>query len=78
MSALRPVLGSQALAGIAALDLEAGNPVPMAQMMDACTQVPHHLRKFALVLSAMRCFSAPRAIGRGFSAAAEAAARSAR
>ncbi len=59
MSALRLVLGDQLSRAIASLDgLAAGDTVLLAEVMAECTYVPHHRQKIALVLSAMRHFSA--------------------
>ncbi len=57
---LRVVLGDQLCPAIAALsDLDAEHDVVlMAEVMDECTYVPHHLKKLVLVLSAMRHFAA--------------------
>jgi deoxyribodipyrimidine photolyase-related protein len=56
---LRIILGDQLSRNIAALsDMAAGDVVLMAEVMGECTYVPHHPRKIALVLSAMRHFAA--------------------
>ncbi len=56
---LRVVLGDQVSPGIASLeDLDLRyDVVLMAEVMDECTYVPHHLKKIVLVLSAMRHFA---------------------
>ena len=57
---LRVVLGDQLSRGIAALDgLDpAADTVLLMEVMGECSYVPHHPQKIALVLSAMRHFSA--------------------
>lgn len=57
---LRLVLGDQLSRGIAALDdLDpATDTVLLAEVADECEYVPHHPQKIALVLAAMRHFSA--------------------
>ncbi len=57
---LRFVLGDQLSTGLASLrDADpARDVVLMAEVHDECTYVPHHKRKIALVLSAMRHFAA--------------------
>jgi deoxyribodipyrimidine photolyase-related protein len=59
IGALRVVLGDQLASGIAALeDLDPRHDVVlMAEVMDECNYVPHHLKKIVLVLSAMRHFA---------------------
>jgi deoxyribodipyrimidine photolyase-related protein len=59
IGALRVVLGDQVSQGIAALaDMDPRHDVVlMAEVMDECTYVPHHLKKIVLVLSAMRHFA---------------------
>ena len=56
---LRVISGDQVSPGIAALDgLDPRyDVVLMAEVMDECTYVPHHLKKIVLVLSAMRHFA---------------------
>jgi len=57
----RVVLGdhlSRSVAALADLDV-AHDVVPMAERMDECSHVPHHLKKIVLVLSAMRHFARP-------------------
>ena len=57
---LRVVLGDQlsgALSALSGLDPR-HDVVLMAEVMDECTYVPHHLKKIVLVLSAMRHFAA--------------------
>ena len=58
--ALRVVLGDQVSRGLSALaGLDArSDTVLMAEVMGECTYVPHHPKKIALVLSAMRHFAA--------------------
>jgi deoxyribodipyrimidine photolyase-related protein len=59
VSALRVVLGDQLSPHIAALaDLAPGDTVLLAEVMGECSYVPHHPKKIALVLSAMRHFAA--------------------
>jgi deoxyribodipyrimidine photolyase-related protein len=57
---LRVVLGDQLTRGLASLaDLDpAADTVLLAEVMGECTYVPHHPKKIALVLSAMRHFAA--------------------
>jgi len=57
---LRVVLGDQLTRTVAALDgLDpAADTVLMAEVMGECAYVPHHPKKIALVLSAMRHFAA--------------------
>jgi deoxyribodipyrimidine photolyase-related protein len=59
IEALRVVLGDQVSQRIAALaDLDPRyDMVLMAEVMDECLYVPHHLKKIVLVLSAMRHFA---------------------
>ncbi len=56
---LRVVLGDQLSPELSALeDLDPrADVVLMAEVMDECTYVPHHLKKITLVLSAMRHFA---------------------
>ena len=56
---LRVILGDQLSRHVSALsDLDpARDMVLMAEVMDECTYVPHHLQKIVLVLSAMRHFA---------------------
>ncbi len=56
---LRVVLGDQVSRGIAALaDLDPRHDVVLlAEVMQECVYVPHHLKKIVLVLSAMRHFA---------------------
>ena len=56
---LRIVLGDQLSRSVAALsDLDLDKDmVLMAEVMEECTYVPHHLKKITLVLSAMRHFA---------------------
>ncbi len=59
-STLRLVLGDQlspALSALSGLD-PARDVVLMAEVMEECSYVPHHPRKIALVLAAMRHFAA--------------------
>jgi deoxyribodipyrimidine photolyase-related protein len=60
VATLRVVLGDQLSDRIAALsDLDpAHDVVLLAEVMEECTYVPHHLKKLVLVLSAMRHFAA--------------------
>ncbi len=57
---LRIVLGDQLSRSLSALsDLDPRHDVVlMAEVMEECTYVPHHLKKIVLVLSAMRHFAA--------------------
>ena len=57
---LRVVLGDQLSASLSALSdlIPARDVVLMAEVMGECTQVPYHLKKLVLVLSAMRHFAA--------------------
>ncbi|MGD0105382.1 MAG: cryptochrome/photolyase family protein [Rhodopila sp.] len=59
VATLRVVLGDQLSSTLSALsDLDpAHDVVLMAEVMDECTYVPHHLKKIVLVLSAMRHFA---------------------
>ncbi len=59
MTTLRLVLGDQLSHGLATLrDIDPGDVVLMAEVLDECTYVPHHVFKITLVLSAMRHFAA--------------------
>jgi deoxyribodipyrimidine photolyase-related protein len=59
VSALRLVLGDQLSRNIAALEgLAPGDTVLLAEVLGECGYVPHHKRKIALVLAAMRHFAA--------------------
>ena len=59
MTALRPVLGDQLSRSLASLvDLDADNDVVlMVEVAEETTYVPHHPKKIALILSAMRHFA---------------------
>ncbi len=59
MGTLRLVLGDQLSPGLSSLeDIDRdADVVLMAEVMDECTYVPHHKKKIALVLSAMRHFA---------------------
>lgn len=59
-SALRVVLGDQLTRGLSALDGldKRTDTVLLAEVMGECTYVPHHPKKIALILSAMRHFAA--------------------
>jgi len=59
VTTLRVVLGDQLSGTLSALsDLDPTRDVVlMAEVMDECTYVPHHLKKIVLVLSAMRHFA---------------------
>jgi deoxyribodipyrimidine photolyase-related protein len=59
LTALRVVLGDQLSRHVAALSgLAPGDVVLLAEVMGECDYVPHHPKKIALVLSAMRHFAA--------------------
>jgi deoxyribodipyrimidine photolyase-related protein len=58
VTVLRVVLGDQLSDSLASLaDLGANDVVLMAEVMDECSYVPHHVHKIVLVLSAMRHFA---------------------
>ncbi len=58
MTILRVVLGDQLSDGLSALaDLGPDDVVLMAEVMDECRYVPHHVHKIVLVLSSMRHFA---------------------
>ena len=58
MTRLRLVLGDQLSDSLSSLrDLAADDVVLMAEVMDECSYVPHHVHKITLVLSAMRHFA---------------------
>jgi deoxyribodipyrimidine photolyase-related protein len=58
MTRLRVVLGDQLSDNLSSLrDLRGDDVVLMAEVMDECRYVPHHVHKITLVLSAMRHFA---------------------
>ena len=58
MTTLRLVLGDQCSDALSSLrDLEPGDVVLLAEVLDECTYVRHHKQKIVLVLSAMRHFA---------------------
>ena len=58
MTRLRLVLGDQLSENLSSLrDLGQDDVVLMAEVMDECSYVPHHVHKITLVLSAMRHFA---------------------
>ena len=58
MTRLRIVLGDQLSPNLASLrDIEPGDVVLMAEVMDECSYVPHHVHKITLVLAGMRHFA---------------------
>lgn len=58
MASLRFILGDQLSRDIATLgDLDAGDVVFMCEVMEEATYVPHHKKKIAFILSAMRHFA---------------------
>ncbi len=59
MTRLLVVLGDQLSDNLSSLrDLQKGDVVLMAEVMEECRYVPHHIHKIVLVLSAMRHFAA--------------------